>query len=166
MLTIDQAAKDVPHGPATYLLGQRHGKPLRPFNWTEATPLPALEKLKGKDCGSYGGYLHTDHAVRAEFFQPYDAPPLREAPYLMDFAYIFDPASPDYPPFMVGQPVTEEAVQAELGLPRDMRIIAADEAASETLQPTRPRQFTKRVADALERTRAWKLTDDEESGLR
>jgi hypothetical protein len=95
MQTIGQAAKHSPHGPATYLRDETHG-PLRPYAWTEETKPSDREILKGKDCGSYGGYLHTDHAVRPEFFRPHEIPAYFDTPYLMDFAYIFGNRSPEF----------------------------------------------------------------------
>jgi hypothetical protein len=165
MLTIEQAAKVEQQRPATRLLDEIHGKPIRPYHWTEATPPPLLEKLKDKDCGSYGGDLHTDHAVRAEFFQPYETPSTGETPYMMDFTYIFDPESPDYEPFMVGKPVDENAVVADLGRPQDQRLIAADHADVEHGLEIEGAQLPGRIRDALAETRSWKLTDDEEASL-
>ncbi len=164
MLTIEQAAKDAPHCPATYLIDESHGRPIRPYNWTEATPPPALEKLRGKDCGSYAGYLHTDHAVRSEFFEPHVAPSTKDEPYLMDFAYIFDPSNPDYGPFMAGVEVDEDEVRAELGRPEEMRTIA-DDGTSEP--PTfRAAHITRKIEEALAVTRTWRLSDEEEATLR
>lgn len=165
MLTIAAAEPDKPHCPATYLLDEakNHGRPIRPYNWAEATPPPKLEKLKGKDCGSYAGYLHTDHAIRREFFLPGDAPEYKDKPYLMDFAYIFDTATVDHAPFMAGERVTEAEVDADLGPPGDMRTIAAD--APTPPAEHRPDAFTKQIRDALERTRAWRMSDEEEASL-
>jgi hypothetical protein len=123
MLTIESAAKDAAHGPATYLLNQSHGRPIRPYSWTNATSPADLEKLKGKDCGSYGGFLHTDHCVRPEFFEPRDTPVNKEEPWLMDFTYIFDPAAEDHLPFMIGHAATEAEVEAELGPVGDKRFL-------------------------------------------
>ncbi len=163
MLTIASAAKDVPHGPATYLRDEKHG-PLKPYSWTEATKPSDKEKLKDKDCGSYGGYLHTDHAIRGEFFDPHEAPAHKEAPYLMDFTYIFDPRSADHLPFMVGEPVTEAHVEAELGRPADMRVI--DEGAvGMDLEEAPPSPLGIRVEEALRQCRQWRLTDDQANAL-
>ncbi len=115
MLTINTASKEAPHGPVTYLLDESHGRPIRPYPWTEATKPSDAERLAGKDCGSYAGHLHTDHAVRLEFFQPHEIPAHKDEPYLMDFKYIFDQSEDDNRLFMQGEPVAEEQVELELG---------------------------------------------------
>lgn len=159
MLTISSAAKHVPHGPATYLRDETHG-PLRPYTWTDATRPSDQEKLKGKDCGSYGGYLHTDHAVRPEFFRPQVIPAYLDTPYLMDFAYIFDSDSSDHARFMIGEAVTEEEVYAEIGRPGDLLTIGISSAEGATGQ-TRPREIGLRIEEALARCDRWRLTDEE-----
>jgi hypothetical protein len=162
MLTIDTAEKAVPHGPATYLLGERVGRPLRSFTWSEDVPLPAQERLGGKDCGSYGGHLHTDHAVRQEFFHPQVEPRWLDEPYLMDFTYIFDTASADHVPFMIGETVDEASVLAEIGHPDDLRTIAAAPGSTAAGPPA---YQVQRIEDALARCRTWELTDEEEKAL-
>jgi hypothetical protein len=162
MLTIDTAERAVPHGPATYLLSKVAGRPLRSFNWSEATPLPSQERLGGKDCGSYGGHLHTDHAIRGEFFMPQEEPRWLDEPYMMDFAYIFDIASADHAPFMIGETIEEADVLAEIGHPDDLRTIAAPTTEGVA---TPPAYQVTRIEDALAKCRAWALTDEEEQAL-
>lgn len=162
MLTIDTAEKAVPHGPATYLLGRRVDRPLRSFTWSEDAPLPAQERLGGKDCGSYGGYLHTDHAVRREFFRPQPEPRWLDEPYLMDFTYIFDTASSDHEPFMLGERVEEADVQSEIGSHEALRAIASPPGI---VAAGRPAYQVARIEDALARCRTWTMTDDEERAL-
>jgi hypothetical protein len=157
MLTINAAKKDLPHGPATYLLDETHGRSIRPYPWTGATKPSDAERLKGKDCGSYGGFLHTDHAVRTEFFEPHDVPPTKEQPYLMDFTYIFDDKTADNKLFMEGEVVKEEDVTAELGGPEDMRFIAADK---QELAPTPPPAgAVTRIEEIMGICKAWRLSD-------
>jgi hypothetical protein len=158
MLTIDKAEKAVPHGPATYLLGEIAGKPLRSFTWSENVPLPQMEKLAGKDCGSYGGYLHTDHAVRQEFFTPHAEPRWLDEPYHMDFTYIFDTASSDHAPFMIGETVDEASILDEIGHPDDLRTIAAVPGGAAAGPPA---YQAKRIEDALAVCKTWELTDEE-----
>ena len=45
--------------------------------------------LEGKDWTRYEGVLHTDHAVREEFFLDREMAPTASKPYLMDFTYLF-----------------------------------------------------------------------------
>jgi hypothetical protein len=163
MLTIASAAKEVPHGPATYLRDEKHG-PLRPYSWSEETKPSEKEKLKGKDCGSYGGYLHTDHASRGEFFDPHEAPAYKEKPYLMDFTYSFDPASADHLPFMAGEPVTESEIEAELGRVADMRVIDADTGHGDVGGPP-PSPLGTRIEQALARCRQWRLSPGQVDAL-
>ena len=165
MLTIDTAEKELPHGPATFLLGEQAGKPIRSFTWSQATPLPSQERLGGKDCGSYGGYLHTDHAVRREFFLPQSEPHWLDEPYMMDFTYIFDTASADHAPFMIGNAVEEAEVLAEIGHPDALRTIGAQQSdrVSDSSRP--PAYQITRIDDALKRCQTWALTDEEERAL-
>ncbi len=158
MLTIDNAAKDVPHGPATWLMDKIAGRPFREFAWTEDTELPGGKKLGDKDCGSYAGYLHTDHAIRAEFFEQGQIPPRKHEPWSMDFTYIFDPASPDYVPFMVGHPASQEEVDRELQVASTWRAIGAAEADdSRAVASAKDPDQEER----LRICRSWQLTEEE-----
>jgi hypothetical protein len=163
MLTIESAAKNVPHGPATRLRDETYG-PLKPYAWTGATKPSDKEKLRGKDCGSYEGFLHTDHAIRGEFFDLRDVPAFKETPYSMDFTYIYDSSSNDYLPFMVGEPVTEAQVEQDIGRPGDMRVVEADVESGVFEEPP-PSCFGSRVEEALAHCRQWKLTDNQENEL-
>ena len=71
--------------------------------------------LEGKDWTRYEGYLHTDHAVREEFFQDREIAPTRNKPYLMDFTYLFDQNQSDFKEFSDGRLFTEADVYAEIG---------------------------------------------------
>jgi hypothetical protein len=163
MLTIDSADKTPPDRPATYMLTELPTGPIRPYTWTEITPLPDAKKLSGYDCGSYGGYLHTDHCVRPEFFLPQEVPLWREDPYLMEFSYIVDPGNPDHLPFMIGHPVTEEEVYAELGTPETWTTIGTGDTAPDP--EIRPPEMPQDVQEALARCRSWKLTDEEAAAI-
>jgi hypothetical protein len=158
MNTIDSAATEHPYCPATYLLDLQGGKPVREFNWNGSNPMPPAKNFEGKDCGSYGGYLHTDHAIRAEFFRP-DACPMHHAnPYLMDFTYIFDTAEADHLTFMVGEEVSREEVEAAIGPIGDTETISAGPS---TLTGARPAVAAQRIGDAIERLRSKAMSDDE-----
>lgn len=166
MSTIASAAKEtgpghsLPHGPATYLLTETPGRPIRPYDWKEPSSPAETEKLKGKDCGSYGGYLHTDHAVRDEFFHPGDVPFTKDTPYLMDFTYIFDPASGDHAAFLAGHSASEAEVQMELGPAEDMRVIAAEPPEDTARHPRPASPPGSRFESALSQCRSWSLTDE------
>ena len=75
------------------------------------------KQLQGADWTRYEGYLHTDHAVREEFFLDREMPPTRTAPYLMDFTYLYDDQQLDFQDFTAGRIVTEAAIHAEIGDP-------------------------------------------------
>lgn len=164
MTTIDTAAKKdtferaIPFGPATYLIRDKQ-EAIRPYAWTAASKPSDIERLSGADCGTYGGYLHTDHAIRPEFFREDTEPQQLEQPYLMDFSYIFDPASPDYEKFMVGEEVSEEVVRDEIGRVEEMNFIASDQI--DQLPMSAPAEAVARVEEALRVCQAWQMTDDE-----
>lgn len=93
------------------------GKPLLdvacPFSST-----PSL--LEGKDWTRYEGLLHTDHAVREEFFQgKREIAPTGSKPYLMDFTYLHDGRQGDFNEFTGGKQFTPEELYAEIGNPAE-----------------------------------------------
>lgn len=87
-------------------------------------------QLKGKDWTRYEGVLHTDHAVRAEFFADRAGPITADKPYLMDFTYLYDRAQADFIKFMAGVRVSEEEVYAETGRPATWGTRVPDEFAA------------------------------------
>ena len=77
-------------------------------------------KLAGKDWTRYEGVLHTDHAVREEFFHgKRDAAPTTSKPYLMDLTYLHDGNQGDFNEFTGGKRFTDEEVYVEIGRPSD-----------------------------------------------
>ena len=164
MNTIDLAAKNdssgkpIPYGPATYLRKPAKGVPLKPFNWTKATKPVDSARLKEYDPGNYEGYLHTDHAVRREFFKPDIAPEHKEEPYAMEFSYIFDPENEDHKKFVVGVDATPEEVEAELGKAADIQFAAA---AGADMEAGPPGATIDRIEDALKKCREWKMKPEE-----
>jgi hypothetical protein len=156
MLTISSARETQPHGPATWLLDKPGGKPIRPFNWTESDPLPELKKFPDSDHGSYAGHLHTDHAIRDEFFNGNEVPAKKRDPYLMDFKYIFDPSVPDHAPFVAGLASTVAEAEAEIGHPDDWRSIKVSDEPPSVAQPS---FAVGEVNAALQACRAWRMSD-------
>jgi hypothetical protein len=75
--------------------------------------------LDGKDWTRYEGLLHTDHAVREEFFFDREVAPTATRPYLMDFTYLYDDKQADFVEFTHGRLFSNEEVYAEIGLPED-----------------------------------------------
>ena len=86
----------------------------------------------------YEGLLHTDHAVRAEFFDGRDDAVTEAAPYLMDFTYLYDTRLEDFVNFSGGKPVSEDALFDEIGRPETWThrtaTQEADRAASESAE--------------------------------
>lgn len=92
-----------------------NGSPLVPNVDCPLSPVPAI--LRGKDWTRYEGLLHTDHAVRAEFFDGRDEAITAAKPYLMDLTYLYDRSQADFVNFMAGVRVSEEEVYRETGRP-------------------------------------------------
>lgn len=62
----------------------------------QSHPVPSVKNpsvLEGMDWTRYEGVLHTDHAVRAEFFLDREVAPMKTRPYLMDFTYLKKPCA-------------------------------------------------------------------------
>jgi hypothetical protein len=110
----EKAARE--EGRVTWLLDlNREGKPV-----VARLPCP-LEKvpsqLAGKDWTKYEGLIHTDNAVREEFFDGRAEPLTRHRPPLMDFTYLYDGTQPDFTDFTAGRLFTEEEVYADIDSP-------------------------------------------------
>lgn len=105
--------------------------------------------LAGKDWTRYEGLLHTDHAVRAEFFQDREVAPTASRPYLMDFTYLYDKTHADFERFANGVLFTEDQVYAEVGRPEDWFHRAAGTRAPRTAEQSAV------VAQQLKVCRSW-----------
>lgn len=104
-------------GRVTWLRALRDGKP---FISDIPSPLKQTpSSLQNKDWTKYEGFLHTDHAVRSEFFQDRDVPPTFEQPYRMDFMYIYAKSQGEFVEFTQGKPFADDKVFAEIGRPED-----------------------------------------------
>jgi hypothetical protein len=108
-----------------------------------------LPTLEGKDWTRYEGVLHTDHAVREEFFVDREIPPTTTKPYLMDFTYLYNEGQLDFHEFSGGKPFSEADVYAEIGHPRDWT-----HRASIPVQP-RSEQEAASVAELLLACNRW-----------
>jgi len=75
--------------------------------------------LQGKDWTRYEGLLHTDHAVREEFFLDREIAPTSSRLYLMDFTYLYDSKQEDFERFTAGKLFTDEEIYAEIGHPQN-----------------------------------------------
>ena len=126
MLTIQNAAptrspdSSVPQeqGRVTWLRPlDANGKPLVENVSCPLAKVPAT--LEGKDWTRYEGFLHTDHAVREEFFLDREVAPTASKPYLMDFTYLYNDKQEDFEDFTRGKRFSDEQVYAEIGRPED-----------------------------------------------
>jgi hypothetical protein len=128
MLTIDNAVatKKVDssnpreQGRATWLRSlDEEGKPLMKQVACPLIKVPG--SLAGKDWTRYEGVLHTDHAVREEFFYDRQEPPTASRPYLMDFTYLYERSQPDFEGFSGGKHVALDDIFNEIGRPEDWK---------------------------------------------
>ncbi len=128
MVTIHNAAPtapvgrdDIPHGGrVTWLLPlDQKGNPMVSNVACPFAKVPTL--LEGKDWTRYEGFLHTDHAVREEFFEgKRETPPTTSKPYFMDFTYLHDAKQGDeFDEFTGGKRFSDEQVYTEIGRPED-----------------------------------------------
>jgi len=126
MLTIQNAAPTkspessdpLEQGRATWLRPlDAEGRPLVDDVPCPLAKMPAM--LESKDWTRYEGVLHTDHAVREEFFLDREVAPTTSRPYLMDFTYLYDDKQGDFEEFTRGKRLADEEVYAEIGHPRD-----------------------------------------------
>ncbi len=91
-----------------------------PFIENVACPFArVLPTLEGKDWTRYEGLLHTDHAVREEFFLDRELAPTASKPYLMDLTYLYDAKQADFEQFTAGRRFSDDEVYAEIGSPED-----------------------------------------------
>lgn len=108
-------ADPLAEGRVTWLRDLVDDKPMKDVACPFATGAP--DRLAGKDWSTYEGLLHTDHAVRREFFEESSQPPTRSRPYLMDFTYLYDKREQDYVRFTAGVRLAEREVYAVIGDP-------------------------------------------------
>ena len=117
-----------------------------------ACPLSKVPRvLEGKDWTRYEGVLHTDHAIREEFFQDREVAPTAAKPYLMDFTYLYDEKQDDFREFTEGRQFTADEVFAEIGRPEDWAHRGSRSVPSRTLDDVRE------IAKQLEACRKWDL---------
>lgn len=147
----EQAARE--EGRVTWLLDLKEGMPV-----VARLPCPIESvpgQLQGKDWTKYEGLLHTDHAVREEFFDGRDEPLSKHKPPLMDFTYLYDSTQTDFTDFTGGRIFTEDEVFADIDRPehwshRDggyTKIKRTDEQATE-------------VAELLDKCLKWGVIPD------
>lgn len=127
----------------------------RPLVAHIASPLAVTPaNLVGKDWTRYEGLLHTDHAVRAEFFLDRETPPTAEKPYLMDFTYLYDRSQADFLKFSGGVRTSEEEVYGEIGRPETWTTRAGEFAGDR-----RSVAHSREVSEHLGVIRSWKALE-------
>lgn len=104
-------------GRVTWLRDLEDGKPFKKSACPFSGAIPKV--FEGKDWTTYEGLLHTDHAVRPEFFDGREYPATAAQPYLMDFTYLYEKAESDNVHFTAGVRVAEGDVMAEIGEPKN-----------------------------------------------
>jgi hypothetical protein len=121
-------------------------------------PCP-LEKvpgqLAGKDWTKYEGLIHTDNAVREEFFDGRTEPLTKHKPPLMDFTYLYDVAQQDFTDFTGGRIFTEDEVYADIDSPENW---AHREGGYQPVART-PEQATE-IAEILDACLNWGAIGD------
>jgi hypothetical protein len=150
-------AQDVPTlGTATKLIDLKDNQPRRKSECPFADPQKLPADLRGKDWTGYNGWLHTDHSVRAEFFDQHNAPDRKKGEYILDFTYIAGSRAGEDNELMNGVDVSLDELYSEIGQPEDWRFDSSSV----------PRDFSPRPADqelkineALAVCRSW-LTED------
>jgi hypothetical protein len=97
------------------------------------------EQLARKDSTMYEGLIHTNNALREEFFDDPDEPLTNHKPPMMDFTSLYDSTQPDFTEFIGGLVFTEAEVYADIGSPenwthregRDQPVSRSPEPAAE-----------------------------------
>ena len=144
-------------GRATWLRSlDAEGQPLVHGSGCPLAKVPTA--LEGKDWTRYEGVLHTDHAVREEFFLDREVAPTASKPYLMDFTYLFDEGQDDFIEFTGGEPFTAEQVLMEIGQPEDWTRRARKAVIS------RSDAETVAVAEQLQACRRWEAAFELDDG--
>lgn len=110
-----------------------------------------LLTLVGKDWTRYEGLLHTDHAVREEFFIERSSAPTSSKPYLMDFTYLYDPKQGNFEEFSLGKCFSADEIYEEIGRPEDWTHRAS------TSEAARSEEQAAQVAEQLFVCQGWEL---------
>jgi hypothetical protein len=158
----EQTAKE--EGRLTWLLDLKDGRPI-----VERLPCPFAavpKQLANKDWTKYEGWIHTDHAVREEFFAGCDDPVAASAAVrrsiaprlpLNDLTYLYDDTQEEFKKFTAGKPFTQAEVFADVGRPEEW-----DNRSERLVTPRRTDDQTAEVAELLVRCRGWEEADQAE----
>jgi hypothetical protein len=130
------------------------GRPLVPGLLSPLKKPP--KQLQGKDWTRYEGLIHTDHAIREEFFADREEPITRAAPYREDLTYLYDRTQADFINFTAGKRFAPEEVYAEIGSPDTWTHRAGEGAPPEERTP----EQTEEVALLLHQCCEWAVDED------
>jgi hypothetical protein len=122
-----------------------------------ASPFKQTPKqLEGKDWTRYEGLIHTDHAIREEFFADREEPITAAAPYREDFTYLYDQSQEDFVNFTAGKLFSEDEVYADIGRPETWTHRDGESASAEERSP----EETAEVALLLHQCDQWAADTD------
>jgi hypothetical protein len=155
MHTISNAHPHEVHGQATWLLDLVENSPMKSASCPFSDPQKLSEKIKGKDWTTYEGYHHTDHSVRAEFFDGREIPDRSRGPYFMDFSYIAGGSVGENMELMDGLAVDVKTVYEDIGDPSEWRFAKPMAKAGREKTLLRPRKEALRIAAALRICGKW-----------
>jgi hypothetical protein len=126
-----------------------------PFTDAAKIKAPLIEM----DWTRYGGHLHTDLAIRDEFFhcEPDKTAEIVQKQYVQDFTYLYDPTETDHVLFVQGQSVSESSVFAEIGDPETyVRITTArPKRRADFSVPDEEARGIAEVEEKLDKIRSW-----------
>jgi hypothetical protein len=188
MLTIQEAAQ-THYGKATWLKDLEDGRPvLEEIACPFSRPDAVKDAIADKDWTRYGGYLHTDHSIRPEFFHDNPEPNLdiSDREYLQDFTYLYDPTTPDYERFVAGTNISEEEIRNVLGpmsgwnqvairrrkplgntvasSTRPIKVSSGTPPTGKSAQ-TEEEESRARIRKLIQRSRVWRLSAEEKKAL-
>jgi hypothetical protein len=121
------AASPIEEGRITWLRDLQNGRPMKQSACPFRGSIPGF--ATNKDWTTYEGLIHTDHAVRPEFFNSQSGPPTVDRPYFNDFTYLYETRSEDHLKFVRGVARTQESIYAELGPPESWTVRGDDDLA-------------------------------------
>ncbi|MDZ4820737.1 MAG: hypothetical protein SGJ20_17365 [Planctomycetota bacterium] len=114
--------------------------------------------LRDKDWTRYGGFLHTDHSVREEFFNESPSPDgIDFQSWLQDFTYLYDPKSDDHTRFVAGEECAYSEAVAEIGDPEEYADIETPRIQADSSLDERPPP----LRSIFEQCQGWQLYPEE-----
>lgn len=158
MHTIANAYQHPAHGKATWLVDLNGKPPMKPMECPFSNPENLKGDIKGKDWTTYQGFHHTDHSIRAEFFDGSDAPDRSRGPFLLDFSYISGNGSGENVELMEGNVVPLKSVIRDIGKFEEWRFAKPLAKAGIKKIPSRPQNEAAKISSALKRADAWLRT--------